>query len=54
MIPVLVILVIWIAPLALLLGMLHIGTGTPTPRPEPHSFLTLNTVDLDGDRRQAA
>ena len=53
-IPVLVILVIWIALLALLLGMLHIGTATPTPRPAPHRFLTSNTIDLDGDRRQAA
>jgi hypothetical protein len=51
-IPVLVILVIWIALLALLSGMFRIGTSTPTTRPGPHRFT--NTINLDGDRRQAA
>jgi hypothetical protein len=53
-IPVLVIVVIWIALLAFLVGTLHVGTRTPTPRPAPHLLLTSNTIDLDGDRRQAA
>lgn len=53
MIPVLVILLIWVALVALMLGMFHVGSGTPTPRPAPHRLRTSDTVELGDDRRKS-
>jgi hypothetical protein len=55
MIPVLaVVVVFWIALLAVVLGMLHAGTSAPTPRPAPQRLVTPNAIQLHGNHRQAA
>jgi hypothetical protein len=55
MIPVLaVVVVFWIALLAVVLGMLHAGTSAPTPRPAPQRLVTPDAIQLHGDHRQAA
>jgi hypothetical protein len=49
-----VVVVFWIALIAVVLGMVHAGTSAPTPRPAPERLVTPDGIQLHGDHRQAA
>ena len=49
-----VVVVSWVALVAVVLGMVRAGTSTPMPRPTPQRFDTPDTIPLHGDYRQAA
>ncbi len=48
------VVVFWIALVAVVLGVLHAGTSAPTPRPAPQRLVTPDAIQLHGDHRQAA
>jgi hypothetical protein len=51
---VLAILVTWVALMALVVGLLKVGTSTPTPQPAPRRPLAPATIQLVGQQRHVA
>jgi hypothetical protein len=51
---ILAILVAWVAILALVVGLLKVGTSTPTPQPAPRLTLAPSSAELVGHRMHAA